>query len=273
MTNEQHVGVAGLFDRVADTYDAVGVEMFGPVARRLVAELDPRPGERTLDVGCGRGAVLFPLAEAVGGGGSATGLDLSARMVESTRADAVANGVGVEVVIGDAQSPDFEPESFDVVASSLVLFFLSDPGAALLAWHRLLADGGRLGVSTFGDYSDQWRSVDAVFEPFQAPKTLDPRTQPASSPFASDEGMEALVADAGFVEVRTATMSLPVRFVDRDQWYRWTWSTGQRWMWEAVPEDQRADVRALAYEQLDACRDADGRIGFDQDIRFTLARR
>ena len=54
--------VAGVFDRAAPTYDAVGVAMFGPIAERLVAELDLRPGERVLDVGCGRGAVLLRAA-------------------------------------------------------------------------------------------------------------------------------------------------------------------------------------------------------------------
>jgi ubiquinone/menaquinone biosynthesis C-methylase UbiE len=52
-------GVAALFDRVADTYDTVGVEWFGPIGRGLVAELGPTAGERALDIGCGRGAVLF----------------------------------------------------------------------------------------------------------------------------------------------------------------------------------------------------------------------
>ncbi|CAA9310725.1 MAG: hypothetical protein AVDCRST_MAG16-123, partial [uncultured Frankineae bacterium] len=33
-------GVAGVFDRAADTYDAIGVPWFGPIAQGLVEELD-----------------------------------------------------------------------------------------------------------------------------------------------------------------------------------------------------------------------------------------
>ena len=33
-------GIAGVFDRAADTYDAVGVPWFGPIAQGLVEELD-----------------------------------------------------------------------------------------------------------------------------------------------------------------------------------------------------------------------------------------
>jgi hypothetical protein len=63
-----------------------------------------------------------------------------------------------------------------------------------------------------------------------------------------------------------------VRFDDEDHWYRWSWSVGQRQRWEAVPVQRRAALRAAAYERLDGCRDADGRIGFDQVVRYTLGR-
>ena len=58
--------VARLFAELAPVYDSSGVEFFGPMARRLVELLAPRPGERALDIGCGRGAASLPLAEAVG---------------------------------------------------------------------------------------------------------------------------------------------------------------------------------------------------------------
>ena len=273
MTADQREMVAAVFDGAADTYDDVGVEFFRPIAERLVTELAPCTGERALDVGCGRGAVLFPLVRAVGPDAKVAGIDLSPRMVTATRADAARAGLAVDVRVGDAQAPDWEAQSFDVVASSLVLFFLPDPLAALRAWRSLLVPGGRVGVSTFGEYTPAWRAVDDVFAPFMPERMADPRTRHAQSVFGSDATVEALLVDAGFVAVRTATMTVPVRFDDEDHWYRWTWSVGQRRMWEAVPPDERAEVRATAYERLDRCRDAAGRIGFDQVVRFTLGHR
>ncbi len=72
---DQRSAVVGVFDRAAATYDRVGVDLFGPIAERLVEELDPRPGKRLLDVGCGRGAVLLRAAARVGPSGTLDGVD------------------------------------------------------------------------------------------------------------------------------------------------------------------------------------------------------
>lgn len=259
--------VQRVFDAVADEYDAVGVDFFQPIARGLIDALAVQPGERVLDVGCGKGAALVPAAQAAG---SATGIDLSHRMVELARE--AAAGLDVDVRVGDAMAPDVDGP-FDVVCSSLVLFFLPDPAAALAAWNGLLRDGGRLGVSTFGPFSESWQAVDDVFKPYLPGDLPDPRTTAAESPFASDEGMERLVAGAGFTDVRTISRQLPVRFADPDQWYRWSMSVGQRRMWMLVPEDEREGVRAQAFDRLELLRAAEGHIGFVQTVRYTLARR
>jgi len=263
--------VRATFDAVADTYDNVGVDMFGPIAAALVEQLAPRPGERALDVGCGRGAVLLRLGEAVSPGGRAVGVDLSPNMVALARSVAAEHGADVTVEVGDAVDPPVADAAFDLVASSLVLFFLPDPAAALRAWTTKLVPGGRMGVSTFGPYNEAWREVDRIFAPYVPKEALDPRTRSDDSPFGSDEGMERLVGDAGFVDVRTVSLTVPVRFVDADQWHRWTWSTGQRRMWEAVPEAERAAVLDEGRRRVEAARAPDGGMGFDQGVRLTLA--
>ncbi|WP_371127167.1 methyltransferase domain-containing protein [Streptomyces sp. 2112.3] len=83
------------------------------MGRRLVDLAAPRPGERLLDVGCGRGAALFPAARAVGPAGRvvgpagrAVGIDIADTMIEAARAEAARAGAdNVELLVMDAERP------------------------------------------------------------------------------------------------------------------------------------------------------------------------
>ncbi|MGB7981462.1 MAG: hypothetical protein WCF36_11800, partial [Candidatus Nanopelagicales bacterium] len=72
---DSRVRNARLFDDLAESYDAVGVEFFAPIALGLVDALAPAPGERVADLGCGKGAFLLPAARAVGRRGRVVGVD------------------------------------------------------------------------------------------------------------------------------------------------------------------------------------------------------
>lgn len=271
---DSRTGVAALFDQIADDYDAVGVDFFKPTAAGLIHTLDVRPGERAVDLGCGRGAALLPLARAVGPEGSVVGVDISPRMVDLARSEVAAAGLDVDLRVDDAMAPDLPEMSFDVAVSCLVLFFLPDPSAALRRWRGMLVEGGRLGVATFGPYSEQWRTeVDAVLAAHTPPDLLDARTSGVRGPFESDEGMERLLTAAGYRHVRTTTATVSPRFDDPDHWYRWSMSVGQRRFWDAVPDEDLGRVRQAVLEAVDRCRDGRDRIGFDQQIRYTTGQR
>jgi ubiquinone/menaquinone biosynthesis C-methylase UbiE len=262
--------MAGLFDALTPTYDNVGVDFFRPIAAGLVDALEPREGERWVDIGCGRGAVLLDAAARVAPG-HAVGLDIAPAMVAAARAHAEECGLAnVEVLVDDAQDPTYQEGGADVMSSSLVLFFLTDPAAALVAWQRLLGPGGRLGVTTFGGTDPRWEAVDDVFTPYLPPQMQDARTSGNRGPFASDAGMEDLVRSAGYADVRTVTASVPVRFADAQRWYDFSWSTGQRAMWLAVPAESRQTVRDECERRLLAHAADDGSVTFEQPVRHTL---
>src|SRR5204863_1034321 len=67
----------------------------------LVARLDPQPGEKWLDVGCGPGAVGMRAAQA---GADVTGVDLSDVMIETARRRAREEGLDIAYDVGDAES-------------------------------------------------------------------------------------------------------------------------------------------------------------------------
>lgn len=70
-----------------------------------VRQLELRPGDHVLDVGCGTGESFAPLVEAVGPTGRVTGVDLSGEMAAVARARIAEESWGnVEVVVGDAST-------------------------------------------------------------------------------------------------------------------------------------------------------------------------
>jgi SAM-dependent methyltransferase len=217
---------------------------------------------------------LIPVAKAIGDRGTVIGTDISPRMVEQALALATESGQrNIEVLVDDAQSPSLNGRTFDAIASCLVLFFLREPAEALRTWMPLLKPGGRVGVTTFGGMDPRWESVDSVFEPYLPEAMKDARTSGKAGPFASDVGMEALFREAGFTDVQTIVASIPVCFANTAQWEAFTWSTGQRAMWIAIPEDLRPGVRAEAERRLAEFAETDGSIVFGQAVRHTLGAR
>ncbi|GAB3735378.1 methyltransferase domain-containing protein [Amycolatopsis oliviviridis] len=272
MTTDTRQAMALLFDRTAKTYDALGVDFFGVFAKELLDRVGLVPGERVLDVGCGRGAVLFPAAELVGPDGSVLGIDLSAEMIERTAKDIEDRGTHVSVSLMDAQEPTLPEASFDALLASFVVFFLPDPVAALRSWHRLLRPGGRIGVTTFGADDPRWAAVREVFKPFVPPElawTLAIR----AGLFSSVEGFGQAVESAGFTGVTSEERVCPVKFADPGHWIDWSWSQGQRMFWELVPEDRLDAVRRAVLAELEPLREPDGSVVLAQTVRYTLARR
>jgi len=266
-------GVAALFDAVADEYDQSGVDFFAPIAQGLVDALSPAPGERVADLGCGRGAATVLLARAVAPSGSVVGLDVSDGMLAYAREAVEREGLDVDLRRGDASAPELPPGELDVVASSLVLFFLPDAAAALERWVQLLAVGGRIGVATFGEQDPVWGAVDREFQPWVPQAMRDPRVVGPHSPFGSDAGMEQLLRDAGATDVHTTTLRLPVRFGTLERWEAFSRGTGQRAVWGNIPDGDVEGVRRRVAGHFEGARAADGQIEVWQDARYTLGRR
>ncbi len=105
--------------------------------------LDPRPGERILDLGCGDGALTEKLARR---GCSVLGVDASPDMIASARAR------GLDVRVGDGQHLDLDGP-FDAVFSNAALHWMPDGAAVIAGVFGLLRPGGRF-VGEFGGHGN-----------------------------------------------------------------------------------------------------------------------
>lgn len=109
-------------------------------------------GERVVDLGCGRGAVLVTAAHLLPAA-RPVGVDLWRSVDQSgndparTLANASAEGVAVDLITGDLRALPVHADSVDLVVSSLAIHNISDPAGRLAAVReatRILRPGGRL---------------------------------------------------------------------------------------------------------------------------------
>ena len=96
--------------------------------------LDPQPGERILDLGCGDGVLTAKLQTL---GCDVLGVDASAAQVEATKK------LGVPAQTIDGENLNFENE-FDAVFSNAALHWMrNDPDAVISGVKKALRPGGR----------------------------------------------------------------------------------------------------------------------------------
>ena len=129
---------SGPFERIAPTLEGMH--------NAIIDSLAPKPAERWLDIGSGTGELAFLAADT---GASIRGVDLSPSLVETANRQAVERGLGVEFVVGDAESLDEEDASYDIVSSSVAAIFAPDHGRVASELGRVLQPGGRLAMTAW----------------------------------------------------------------------------------------------------------------------------
>ncbi|EEP73623.1 methyltransferase type 11 [Micromonospora sp. ATCC 39149] len=264
--------VAEAYDRVADAF--ADDPLTTPVARRLIDFVGLTAGQRVLDIGCGRGAVLLQAAAVVGPTGRAVGVDLAPRMVEHTARDVAARGLAhVEVRLADGEHLDESPRSYDVVLASMVMHAMDDPAGALRAYRTLLRPGGRVGIAEFAGADERWAAAMSVLAQFIDPQALPRQTaMPAGAVLlSSTQGVLDALGEAGFGEAEVVEVTQEVPFDSPRQWWEWTERHGVASFVALIPDARRVAAEDAVSRELDALRDADGRLVYRLPIRLARA--
>jgi demethylmenaquinone methyltransferase/2-methoxy-6-polyprenyl-1,4-benzoquinol methylase len=145
--------VRQVFESVAPRYDLMNDLMSGGVHRlwknTLIDVVNPRPGEKFLDVAGGTGDIAFRILKKQGakeaGGADVTVCDINAAMLSVGRDRAVDRGLlrGLTWTTGDAESLPFPDRSFDGYTIAFGLRNVTDIDKALRDAYRVLKPGGR----------------------------------------------------------------------------------------------------------------------------------
>lgn len=174
-----------------------------PLGLEAQAALDPQPGARVMDIGCGAGETSLDLARAVSPGGAVLGVDLSRALLDVAERRAQGLDLEVRFEADDAQTSDFGGERFDAAFSRFGVMFFADPAAAFANILKALKPGGRIAFVC-------WRPPEEnplMTAPFKAAERLIP-PQPPSDPlapgpfaFADPERVRRILGEAGFGQV------------------------------------------------------------------------
>ncbi len=150
LEREVSVRLTALSARQACDVEEPGYRPFPDVGRRnawqaslevptLVWALGLPRGQRVLEVGCGRGVALPSLLRLLRPK-CLTGLDIDAVLLGQARSR--AEGLGIELLVGDVRALPFPDASFDLVVDFGTCYHVSRRGQALREIARVLAQGG-----------------------------------------------------------------------------------------------------------------------------------
>lgn len=196
-----------------DPYERYMGRWSRPVAREFVRDLGLPPSLSWLDVGCGTGALTAAiLSHALPR--EVVGIDPSPGMVAVARRQLRE---GVRFAEGEAGRIPMGDATFDVVVSGLVLNFVPDLAATLAEMRRVVRPRGIVAAYVW-DYAEGMQLLrhfwDAATALRPAARELD---ESARFPSCNPAALSAAFAQAGFIDVAVAPITVDTTFRDFDE--------------------------------------------------------
>lgn len=163
-----------------------------------------KPGETVLDLGSGAGFDAFLAARQVGASGSVIGVDMTAAMVSRARDNAAKGGyANVDFRLGEIEHLPVADTTIDVIISNCVINLSPDKAQVFRDAWRVLKPGGRLAISDI---------VTTAPLPEAMQQEVALYTACVAGAAGVDE-LEAMLADAGFADIRIAPKDASREFI------------------------------------------------------------
>ena len=219
----------------AGDYARVGafVALLGGAAVDL---LDPQPGERILDVGCGEGTLMRQIVQR---GATVVGIDNSPEMVAAARAKSLD-----AFLVGVAEMP-FDSE-FDAAFSNATLHWVREKEQAARAIYRALKPGSRF-AGEMGGEANLKKLRDALDEELIIRGYVPPVE--ASNWYPSPEEFAAVYEAAGFEQIDARLIERPTPIEHGVA--QWVTTFRRGWLERAgAPEVEHADIGTAVADRV-----------------------
>jgi len=198
--------------------------------------LDPKPGERILDVGCGDGVLTKKIAAR---GATVTGIDNSLDMIRAAHAN------GVDALVVDSADMHFDGE-FDAAFSNAALHWMLDKHAVAHGIFRALKAGGRFAGEMGGE-----GNIKKLREALDEELVIRGYAPPveASNWYASAEDFANVYETAGFEHIDARLIDRPTPLDHGIS--AWVTTFRRGWLDRAgVPEQERAEIGAAVANRI-----------------------
>jgi ubiquinone/menaquinone biosynthesis C-methylase UbiE len=198
MKQRMKLGYEGACSDHVTHYDEFGLEHYTKIAANLLEGIE-LPGKEVLEVGCGTG-IMSTLIVKQGAAKLICG-DISEYMLGECRKKMIAKGYNTKILDFrqfDAESLPYDDESFDIVASGMLLGLVPNQQKVVSEMARVLRPNGILAFSTHA--SDcWWETSDAAFRAIPKRYTMGYRVE-----YWPRKGIEIqrMLVRAGLVDVQ-----------------------------------------------------------------------
>lgn len=250
------------YNAASDFYDHPANTFWGRYGRRTVERLRLAKGERVLDVCCGSGASAIPAAEILGTDGAVVGVDLAENLLELARAKANERGLtNIHFQSGDLMHLPFEEGSFDTVVCVFGIFFVPDMEAALRELKRVVRNGGRVAITTWGPRF--FEPATTVF--WNSIRDVRPELYKGFNPWDRISEVDAviqLLAGAGLSDPEATPESDSQTVNEPEDWWAMIMGSGYRGTVEQLSPEDREHVRRtnLDFIQQSSVRDLEANV-------------
>jgi ubiquinone/menaquinone biosynthesis C-methylase UbiE len=238
------------------------LEASRPIHEWLVQHLDPKSGERILEIAAGPGDTGFLAAARLGSNGRLVSTDLSSSMIDAARKRGAELGItNAEYRPLDAQAMDLADSSFDGVICRWGFMLMPDPAAAFRECRRVLASGGRLVLAVFtGPDRNPFASIPAriLVEMGQLPPP-SAEWRPGILALADRTRLHALIKAAGFTSIDIEPVAMTWTFASVDEYWAFLVDvTALGPLVRTLHEEDRERFRKMLNERLAPFTSGDG---------------